>query len=354
MRKITIHVAFACTTMLLGVILSQAFQLLQKQSHPADPLPYATPSPSPDSQIETPPDPRDDEYPESNDLTPSEITWFIESHPQANLKRLWERLRVKPESDSVRDFSSCGHCRAEMTDYDLDNEWGDESLVKISDHEVFRYLVFKHGEEKNDWKLLGHVDAWGKYRESQAFVLLSGGWSWLAIRGQSASGSGVAFYNTQIFEVTSKSLNFIVFYQSEGYQSGFEGWPTKAFTSRILSCENINGRKQVTVEFNIDYSGSTPGNKEPLFSKRQIAEFLQSSNADTQLDPKHSTVTNRELDHVYNVDSMTDLDFLQYNYSELEQLARQGNKAQRTWLKSYLKEYATNSEQQRKLRALVK
>jgi len=51
---------------------------------------------------------------------------------------------------------------------------------------------------------------------------------------------------------------------------------------------------------------------------------------------------------------MTDLDFLQYNYSELEQLARQGNKAQRTWLKSYLKEYATNSEQPRKLRALVK
>ena len=185
MRKITIRVAFACTTMLLGLILSQVFQLLQKQTHPAEPPPCATPSPSPDSQIETPPDPRDDEYPESSDLTPSEIAWFIESHPQANLTRLWERLRVKPESNSVQDFSSCGHCQAEMTGYDLDNAWGNESLVKISDgaKEAYRYLVFKHLDGKNDWKLLGHVDAWGKYRESQAFVLLSGGRSWLAIQG---------------------------------------------------------------------------------------------------------------------------------------------------------------------------
>ena len=51
---------------------------------------------------------------------------------------------------------------------------------------------------------------------------------------------------------------------------------------------------------------------------------------------------------------MTDADFLQYNHSELVELARHGNKAQRMWLKSYLMKYAPDSERQQKLAALIK
>jgi len=51
---------------------------------------------------------------------------------------------------------------------------------------------------------------------------------------------------------------------------------------------------------------------------------------------------------------MTDADFLQYNHSELVELARLGNKAQRRWLKSSLMKYALDSERQQKLAALIR
>jgi hypothetical protein len=51
---------------------------------------------------------------------------------------------------------------------------------------------------------------------------------------------------------------------------------------------------------------------------------------------------------------MTDADFLQYNHSELGELARLGNKAQRMWLKSSLMKYALDSERQQKLAVLIR
>ena len=109
----------------------------------------------------------------------------------------------KAGKNLISDFSECEGCIASVQEYDLDNEPGDETLLKLSDGpmESFRYLVFKH-QRNGKWSLLGHVDAWGKYKDSQSIVLASGGHYWLVIQGQSASGSGVALYENRIFSVS--------------------------------------------------------------------------------------------------------------------------------------------------------
>jgi len=358
MRKFFIRLTVACLSLLLGLIISQLFKLVRTAPATEPPAPCATPTPTPEPQPLSE-DIEDNEYPETKKLIPWEISMFIDNHPQAKLKRLWERLGIKPELDFVSDFSECDGCNAEVSYYDLDNEPGDEALLRIEDElqESYRYLILKQvrTSSEGDWKLLGHVDARGKYRPSQALVLASGGYNWLVVQGQTASGSGVALYNTRLYELTSKGIKLVVDYESEGYQSSFEAWPTKWFTSKIISCENNRGRSVATVEFTVDYSVWSKDDKEvSLFVKRQIAVFEKTSNHKAVLNTTRSSVSNHELKSVYYIDSMTDVDFLQYNYDELVKLATHGNRDQRLWLKSYLKQYAVNSEQQRKLTALAK
>jgi len=354
-RNLILRIIAAFLTLSIGITLSvmrKRFNHPNPQTQPTTPC--STASPAPPTQCVAIPYEDDDEYPDSAELTPRDIARFINDHPRASLARLWQRLHVKADQSFISDFSKCEGCIASVQDYDLDNEPGDETLLKLADgpKESFRYLAFKH--QRNDqWRLLGHVDAWGKYKDSQSIVLASGGHSWLVIQGQSASGSDVALYLNRVFFISNDGLKEIASYECDGFQSDLYPWPTKEFTSRILSCELAGNQSKLTVEFTIDYR--TPDDKRvPLFSKRQTAVFIKSKNGKPVLNPGDSSITEHEMAHVYNIDSMTDTDFLQYNYSELLNLATRGNHAQKSWLKDYLKAYASDSVKEQTLAALAK
>src|SRR5262249_42473859 len=154
---------------------------------------------------------------------------------------------------------------------------------------------------------------------------ISGGKAWLVTMGQSANGSGIAYYHNRVFAITKNRLMEVAFYESEGHQSGWGEFPTKEFTTRILDIQKVQNETRVKVEFNVDYSSMNT----PLFSKRQVAVFVSSHNSTSFLDKSDSTITQRELDHIYEIDSMTGRDFLKYNLSELLNLARRGNKSQK-------------------------
>ena len=355
MRNLILRIIAAFLTLSIGITLSvmrKRFNHPKSQSHSATPC--STASPAPPTQCVAIPYEDDGEYPDSSELTPSDIAWFVNDHPRANLGRLWRRLHVKADKDFISDFSKCGGCVASVQDYDLDNEPGDETLLKLADSlaQSFRYLVFKR-QTNDKWRLLGHVDGWGKYKDSQSIVLASGGRSWLVIQGQSASGSGVAFYENRVFSISNNGLTEIASYECDGFQSDLYPWPTKEFTSRILSCELAGNQTKLTVEFTIDYS-TFADKRVPLFSKRQTAVFIKSKNGKPRLDPHDSSITEHEMAHIYNIDAMTDIDLLQYNYSELLNLATRGNHAQKSWLKNYLKAYASDSVKKQTLAALAK
>jgi len=332
--------------------------LLHRPTKPApvEPAPFPTPTP----QVVSIPDEEDAaEYPEEEGLSPWDIASFIDSHPRAKLQKLWKRLHVKDVQSEHSDFSECGSCESRLDYYDLDSEPGDEALLKISDalSESYRYLVFKQtGEahrmaDRDAWRLIGHIDEWGKYQESQSSILVSGGRTWLVTNGQSASGSGVAYYHNRVIEVTKNRLNEVASYESEGHQSDWDTCPAREFTSRILDIQRAQNQTRVKVEFNLDYL--MEDEDRCLFSKRQVAMFVSSNNSRQVLDSSESTVTQRELEHIYTLDSMTEADFLKYNLSELLNVARRGTKAQKNWLKEFLERCETSAEKQRLLAALA-
>ena len=361
MRKLSLRILVALITLTISVSASWLLHHLRQQKPPTNepaPCPTPTPTPTPEA-VPISYDEDDAEYPDDKDLSPWEISWFIEAHPHAKLEKLWQRLHVKKEATGLSDFSECRDCISKLDFYDLDAKPGDEAVLKISDkpYESYRYLIFRYINKTENWELIGHVDEYGKYIESQSFVLLSGGRPWLVILGQSASGSGVAYYHNRVFEVTKNRLNEVASYECEGHQTGWDGWPTNDFSTRIIDAQKHGGQTRVKVEFNMDYTLWIPGESDkdlPLFSKRQVAVYISSGKSGQVLDRNQSTLTQRELEHMYTVDSMTEADFLKYNLSELLNLAKRGTKAQKNWLKEILERCENGGEKQQLLAALAK
>jgi hypothetical protein len=161
-------------------------------------------------------------------LTPFEIAAFIDSHPRVDLTKLWNALGI-----SVQEFNGmhlnqnseyqffpigCANCEAETFEYDLDGQPGSEVMLRIGERSPYicRYLIFKNVNEK--WKLLGHLDAEGKYRKPQHTILINHGIPWVDIQEQGANGTGVASYVDRVYLVTPTKITRGFAYLSEGSQ----------------------------------------------------------------------------------------------------------------------------------------
>jgi hypothetical protein len=170
--------------------------------------------------------------------------------------------------------------------------------------------------------------------------LLSGGKLWLVIRGQGASGSGISLYIDSIFEIRGGRLQRVISYAAEGFQSGAPDGPNREFSARVVSFEVNHG--QATAEFDLNVAYSVPDHKMRssvlLFRKRQRATLTRRLNGGTShVDASRSNLSERELDAVYNLDSMGENDFLKYNFAELSRVAAGKNDVRKDWLRGYLK-----------------
>ena len=357
MRRFLPNIILSCLTLGLGLLSSTISKSLIHRPKPAKSEAQITSvSPSPKPVITQPPT----EGAETVGLSPFDIEYFINSNPQADLPKLWQRLGIP----SVQDNSygrgieqTCSECEAESFEYDLDGEVGDEVLLRISDRpaESCSYLVFKRVGYSEHWKLLGHIDAWAKYKSAQHTILLSGGRSWLIIQGQGASGSGVSFYFDRLFKVTKHGLTEIVSYSADGFQSGVSNRPTKSFSGHVISCETTGDRAKVVIEFTVEYSAWTDSELKciSLFTKRQRAVLTRSlSGREPMLDRTRSEVSQHELESIYNIDSMTEEDFLKYNHSQLRQIAAGNDSTRKLWLRTYLKT-CSNSPEKRRLTQIL-
>jgi hypothetical protein len=65
------------------------------------------------------------------------------------------------------------------------------------------------------------------------------------------------------------------------------------------------------------------------------------------LDAKRSTVSGRELDEVYNTDSLTEEGFFRFNSKELSEIASGDNKSKKEWLRQHLENCQDSTEKQR-------
>ena len=310
--------------------------------------PQIRPEASPESSSFAPLVNENDLLPQT--LSPYDIEHFINAHPQANLAKLWQRLGIHrlnfakdwpSETKPDHFLVSCMGCQADSIEIDLDEEPGAEVLLRIQDvlSESCRYLVFKW--KSDAWKLLGHIDHdFGRYRMPQHKVLLSNNKTWLVIQAQGGSGSGVSLYFDRVFLVEHDALKEVMHYTSEGHQSSFTYEPIREFYGRIVNCIIRDGVAQIEIEFGVNYIGEEypdPPQKFVLFSKRQKAFFSgQPGHRQLSRDRINSILSQEEIDAVFNVNSLTNEEFLKYNFAELSQVALGKDSNQRKWLMKFL------------------
>lgn len=286
-------------------------------------------------------------------LSPTDIEFFINQHPSADLTRIWEAVGIN-DNDAPDAVAECSSCKAETFFHDLDNKPGDEALLKVADRsrEAARFVVFKRLDLPDKWKTLGHADIWGKYIEPYHMILVSGGKTWLVIRGQGASGSGIASYNEYIFQIIRSRLRLIIGYPAAGHQSGASDSVTHEYTARPVSCEVKDGRAVVELDLYATYSAYDRESETyaELFAKRQRATLIKKLGSDHSfLDPNRSNLSQDEFDSVYNVDT---LDFVRYNFREVSEIAAGKNSGLKKWLGDYLKTCEPTAEV-RKLRRML-
>ena len=346
MRKLFLRIAVAVCTLTFSLILAGLINRLNVRNTDA---PCPTVDSSNTSQTRTDSaltHERDDEY--SNDLgvCPYDIERFIDEHPAGNLSPLWKRLKIGPAINGSGEVINCLECKAELFEYDLDNEPGKETIVKISDRlsGSYKYLLFKSCDEDcegdTEWGdlFIGDIDSPADYLGSQFSVLITDDRPWLIITGEPKSTTPPDERQERLFEIKKGKIIPVLSFPIDGYQSGgdAESWFDRQFDARILACENKAQKRTVTLEFTVTYSGTTLKNSEytrlALFTKRQKGVFV-SNNGPARLQTSSSDITQREINHIYHsgeIDSMTEADFLKYNHSELLNLATRGNAAQRS------------------------
>lgn len=342
MRNYLNHVAVAALTFTIGAAIStvcnRVYGLLELRpvtAHIENSTHSATPTPAPVQKGKP-------SIPKS--LSPFEIAAFINSNPQANLSQLWERLGVPSEFErAALSLKACGNCQAEVLQYDFDQDASDEIILRIGDQlgQAYRYLVFKSTNDYHRWKLLGHIDAWGKYADPVHTILLSGDRSWLVIRDQGATGSGVVTYVDRIFLVNRTALIEGPSYVAEGHQYGIGREANREFGTQLSSSELKAHKFVVQIECFVEYGFQDPRNSAKwinLFARKQKVTLVRDMASKVQyLNREQSDISQAELEAVYNIDSLYDEDFLKYNYQELADIATGRNAVKKDWLREFLK-----------------
>ncbi len=347
MQRFALRVVVGCAALVVGVFLGSMHQKFVGKRLSTSVTQSNLSEPPPQRAQVTPSVVVNENYPETSDLNPRTIEYFIDQHPQANLKRLWERLRIV---EGVSADWLCSNCKAHLFHYNLDEDTDKELLLRIADpmRESYRYLIFKRLTNL-DTKLLGYIDARGKYRPSTHVVMLSGGKAWLAVESQAANGSGLAAYRQTIYQVSSDGVKPAVSYFSEISQSGLAPFPGRHIVGYPVSCEIQDGRVKATVSYTVEYAAQDV----TLFEKQQTAVLVGAvASGRTRLDTTGSNIARHEFETIFNFDSMGEEDFLNYNRSELRAIAVGRDAIKKKWLKRYLDECGDSSGQ-RELLALL-
>ncbi|MFN2596191.1 MAG: hypothetical protein ABR563_03275 [Pyrinomonadaceae bacterium] len=298
-------------------------------------------------------------------LSPYKIDQFINEHPQADIQGIWERLGITEGAanlfhDRKQFFKTCSGCQSELFEYELDGETGKEVLLRIADNlqEACRYLVFKRYADRpaNDgWKLLGHIDAdFGRYMMPEHYLVVGGGRTWLAIQVQTLSGTGAAQYEDRLFEIDPRGVHQVLSFTSDGHESSTTDRPDRDFSARIINCRRAGGADTVKIEYSVTYTiGEDWGKKKIQWRKKQIALYKRPpARGEFVFDASQSSLSEAELKSVYNWGSLSDEDFLRYNYAELAKLAVRKDSELKQWLRDFLDYCEETPEKQKLLRLL--
>lgn len=287
-------------------------------------------------------------------LSPYQIKAYIDAYPTARLKWIWERLKLESfagekgddDSNDLDYLGECVECKAVIYRFSARTDSVQRVILKVSDETMCprtRYMVFERTAANNQstgWRLIGNLTSrYCHWIEPSERILHKGPEPWLLITREGVTGSGVSSSYNSLYTVIDGKFSDILHFASDGWQFGFpEERPSRAFQGRILNCSLVEGKAKVELEYSVKYSTSRHiFNDLVLWSKTQRAVFVKVGNADSHLVENLSRLTTHEVESVYEVDSLSDEELLQYNYADLLIIARGKDQVKREWLRKYLR-----------------
>jgi len=167
-----------------------------------------------------------------------------------------------------------------------------------------------------------------------------------AVNFDGGSGTGVYLISEKWYRLNRYGIELMFEYPGEGYVSGWVNF-NREFDSEVAF--NVL-KKMVTIRFKVKYTMGYEEGDEVLFTVDKKAYYRwDSAMARFIFDSHRSGISQKAIDGIFN-DSYDGM--LENNFEELMKLAEKGNKKQKSWLKSFLKECSDNISKSRILKKL--
>lgn len=299
--------------------------------------------------------------PERKSISPYSIKEYIEQHSSDRYVKLdgfWKPLGI-----DVEEWEQYGRCEATIFELGFGTDQPMVVMLRLYDHSGWsmggtRYVFFKKANDSLlEWVLLGYTDFQDqRYQQPEHRVIESGTGRWIVFKILAGRGSGYSRYNDEWYEIGDNGIKDVLIYVSGEYLGSFDPTPTVSLGSKIVSATTESDQTTVVVEFSASYYKQDTGpsiERIDLWTKTKRAVFVRSPGAEKfLLNEAQSQLSSAELEVFCDNDGISNSEFLQRNFHELEKIAGSTDEARKTWLRSFLQQCTHTTTSERLLRIL--
>jgi hypothetical protein len=332
-------------------------------STPAAPLP---------PQLDSKPSRREESAPVFPVSSPAPELIKAQLRPQGttDLSAIWSDLSLSPELDTVwrrvgggggdygesARFAECHECKADLFKVELNGQPGLESVLKIyEEYGRCRYLIFEkdHSAEQGEhrWKLLGHADHdFARYYSPGHSLKTLDGQPFLVLTVQGTSGTGVSQAFDRWYEVRDR-VTEVLSVPAKGHQCFDARSLCRSWESHVTGREMRDGKDTVRVRIRVSFSGDrylideTSYGDIPLLSTESTLYYSRDSiESPFVLDAGQSPLSEQDLQMVFNVDTLSDEDFLRIYRNDLERVIPTWGAEKKAWVRQFLRNSKDTAE----------
>lgn len=291
-------------------------------------------------------------------VSPYEISRYLKEHrndDEFSMAEFWQCLGIDSANGNWQG------CDVDLFHLSLDNEPGNEVLLRLYSWGNCRYLLFKPTmkSRRRSWRFLGVIDKRQDNPPAPHKLVSTASQRWLVITYEADRGSGYGLNYQDWYVVTSKGIKKVLSYPAgryfSGWGSGLEAWSDSA----ILKVREEAGLATISLRFTISYSTSIwekhRDKSIKLWRKNQLVGFKQVADSkEFVFDQANSQLTKREMNALYDGLFTACDDVLRYNYPQLVRIAKGKPLAVKAWLKKYLNDCSDSPKRKALLRRLRK
>lgn len=308
------------------------------------PTPMSTPAPIPQRLRRGP-------------VSPYEIRDYVlkyRSESGFSLNEYWRKLRVDDG-----DMGWYGVESIALFHLALDELPGDETVLRLFNDGLCRYLVFKPVvlRQRKSWKFLGVIESYQRWKPSRHRLVNTATQRWLAITYLAGHGSGYGLNHEDWYAINSSGIKKVLSYPTNRFTMGWQLMPEMASDSTVLKVSEEEGVATISMRFSVNYSTydeKRNSSKEILlWQTNQLVTYQQSPGSKRFLfDRAHSQITQREMNVIYDGEGTSNDEVVRYNYPQLVRLSNSKRKAVKEWLKGFLTVCSDSPRQRSLLRRL--